>query len=112
MGQQVALIAPVDLSLCTRDDFEATVQTAQWVLVPVSEFGGDSRPGFGQEHLDPLVVAGEPVLGDKPLMHHRAFDPQIGPQPRLHHRDERGDQQRLGAGSRRAGRRNRGSILN
>jgi hypothetical protein len=44
-------------------------------------------------------------------MHHRAFDPQIGPQPRLHHRDERGDPQRLGAGSRRAGWRNRGSIL-
>ena len=26
MGQQVALIAPVDLSLRTRDDFEATVR--------------------------------------------------------------------------------------
>ena len=111
MGQQVALIAPVDLSLRTRDDLEPAVQTAQRVLVPVSEFGGDPRPGFGQEHLDPLVVAGEAVLGDQPLMDHRALDPQIGPQPRLHQRDERGDQQRLRADPRRAGRRNRGSIL-
>jgi ribosomal protein S18 acetylase RimI-like enzyme len=55
--------------VCSRDDFEATVQTAHWVLVPVSDVGGDSRPGCGQEHFDPLVMAGEPVLGDQPLMH-------------------------------------------
>jgi hypothetical protein len=47
MGQQVALIAPVDLSLRTRDDLETTVQTAQRILVPVSEFGRDARPGLG-----------------------------------------------------------------
>jgi hypothetical protein len=49
MGQQVTLITPVNLRLRTRDDLEATVQTAQRVLVPFSEFGGDprawSRPG-------------------------------------------------------------------
>ena len=85
LGEQVALVAPVDLGLRTRDDLEPAVQPAQRVLVPVSEFGGDPRPGLGQEHLDPLVVAGEAVLGDQPLMDHRALDPQIGPQPRLHH---------------------------
>jgi hypothetical protein len=111
MGQQVTLIAPIDLSLSTRHHLETTVQTAQRVLVPVGEFGRDARPGLGQEHLDPLVVAGEAVLGDQPLMHHRAFDGQIGPQPPLHQRDEPGNQQRLRAHPGRAFRRNRGSIL-
>ena len=36
MGQQVALVAPVNLRLRTRDDLEAAVQTAQRVLVPDS----------------------------------------------------------------------------
>jgi len=33
MRQQVTLIAPVDLSLSTRHDFEAAVQTGQRVVV-------------------------------------------------------------------------------
>ena len=72
-AEQVALVAPVDLGLGARDDLEAAVQPGQRVVVAVGEFGGDPRPGLGQEHLDPLVVAGEAVLGDQPLMDHRAL---------------------------------------
>ena len=105
MGQQVALVAPVNLRLRTRDDLEAVVQTPQRVVVGLGQRGGDPRPGLGQEHLDPLVVAGEAVLGDQPLMDHCAFDGQIGTQPPLDHINERGDQQRLHPSPRRAFRR-------
>jgi hypothetical protein len=44
-------------------------------------------------------------------MDHRVFDPQIGTQPPLHQRDERGNHQRRGAGSRRAFRRDRDRVL-
>ena len=36
MGQQVALVAPVNLRLRTRDDLEAAVQTRQRVVVGLS----------------------------------------------------------------------------
>jgi len=101
VGQQVALVAPVNLRLRTRDNLEATVQTAQRVLVPVNEFGGDPRPGLGKEHLDSLIVAGEAVLGDQPLMDHGPFQRQIGSQPRLDPLHKRLNQSRLGARSRR-----------
>jgi hypothetical protein len=44
------------------------VQTARRVLIPISEFGRDARPSLGQEHLDPLVMAGEAILSDPQLM--------------------------------------------
>ena len=101
MGQQVALVAPVNLRLRTRDDLEAAVQTRQRVVVGLLQRGGDPRPGLGQEHLDPLIVTGEAVIGDQPLMDHGPFQGQIGSQPRLDPLHKRLDQSRLGARSRR-----------
>ena len=101
VGQQVALVAPVNLRLRTRDDLEAAMQTPQRVVVPVRELGGDPRPGLGQEHLDPLVVTGEAVIGHQPLMDHGPFQGQIGSQPHLDPLHKRLDQSRLGARSRR-----------
>jgi hypothetical protein len=97
MGEQVALLTPIDLSLGAGHYLEAAVQPAQPVLITVGEFDRDPRPGLGQEHLDPLVVAGEAMLGDQPFMDHRALDGRVGAQPRLHDGDKRADQQRLGA---------------
>jgi hypothetical protein len=115
VGEQVTLVAPVDLGLRAGDDLEAAVQPGQRVLVLRGEFGrelgGDPGPRLGDEHLDPLVVAGEPVLGDQPLMDHAGLERDVGPQPRLDHADERGDQLRLGAGPRRPGRGDRGCVL-
>ena len=59
---------PVDLGLSPRNDFEPAVQPGQRVVVGLGQLGRDPRPGLGQEHLDPLIVAGEPVVGDRPLM--------------------------------------------
>lgn len=101
MGQQVALVAPVNLRLRTRDHLEAAVQTPQRVVVGLGQRGGDPRPGLGQEHLDSLVVTGEAVIGDQPLMDHGPFQGQIGSQPRLNPLHKRLDQSRLGARSRR-----------
>ena len=111
MAEQVALLAPVDLGLRAGHDLEAAVQTGQRVLLALGELGSDPWPSLGQEHLDPLIVAGETMLGDQPLMNHRPLQRQISPQPRLNQRDERGDQQRLRALPRRRRRRNRGSIF-
>jgi len=111
VGQQVTLVAPVNLGLGTRDHLEPAVQTGQRVVIRLIQLGSDPWPGLGKEHLDPLIVAGETVLGDQPLMDHRAFQPQISPQPRLDDRHERGNEQRLTAGPRRTRRRDRGSIL-
>jgi hypothetical protein len=76
MGQQVTLVAPVNLRLPTGDDLEAAVQTPQRGVVGLLQRGGDPRPGLGQEHLDPLVVTGEAVIGDQPLMDHGPFQRQ------------------------------------
>ena len=111
MGQQVALIAPIDLSLRTRHHLEAAVQTGQLVVVGLGQLGCDPRSGFGQEHLDPLIVTGETVPGDQPLIDHRPLQVDGIAQPRLHQRDERGDQQRLRPSPRWTGWRDRGSIL-
>jgi hypothetical protein len=111
MGEEIALVAPVDLGLRTWDDFEAAVQPGQWIVVGLGQPGGDPRSGFGQEHLDPLIVTAEPILGDQPLMDHRAFDGQIGAQPPLHHRYEWGDHQWLRPSPWRTDRRNRGGVL-
>jgi hypothetical protein len=101
MGQQVTLVAPVNLRLRTRDDLETAMQTTQRVVVGLLQRGGDPRPGLGQEHLDSLVVTGKAVIGGQPLMDHGPFQGQIGSQPRLDQLHKRLDQSRLGARSRR-----------
>jgi hypothetical protein len=111
VGQQVTLVAPINLSLGARDHLEPAVQTRQRVVIRLIQLGRDPWPSLGKEHLDPLIVAGETVLGDQPLMDHGALQPQISPQPRLDDRHERGNEQRLAAGPRRTRRRDRGSIL-
>ena len=60
--EDVALVSPVDLGLRARDHLEPAVQPGQRVVVVLGELGRDPRPGLGQEHLHPLVVAGEGVL--------------------------------------------------
>jgi hypothetical protein len=97
LAEQVALFAPVDLRLSAGRHLEGAMQPAQPVLIAVGEFGGDPRPCLGQEDLDALVVAGEAVLGDQPLMNHGGLQRRVGTQPRLHQRIKRGDQQRLAA---------------
>ncbi len=108
VGQQVTLIAPVDLSL---RDLEPTVQAGQPVLIALGELGGDPWPSLGQEHLDPLIGAGEAVLGDQPLMDHAALQRDVGTQPRLDHAHEWRDHLGLGAGPRRSGGWGRDSVL-
>jgi hypothetical protein len=101
VGQQVALVTPVNLRLRTRDDLEAAMQTRQRVVIGLLQLGRDPRPGLGKEHLDPLIVTGEAVLGDQPLMDHGPLQGQVGSQPRLDPLHKRLDQSRLGARSRR-----------
>lgn len=44
-------------------------------------------PSFEDIALDPLVEAGEPVLGDQPLVDHRGSQPRnLGPATRRSHR--------------------------
>ena len=111
VGQQVALITPVDLGLGAGDDLEPAVQTPQRALIGLGELGGDPWPGLGQEHLHPLVGAGEPVTCDQTLMDHRPLQRDIGAQPRLDHRNERGDHLGLRAHPQWRRRRDRGSVL-
>lgn len=108
MGEHVALVAPVDLGLGTGDDLKPAVQPSQRVLITLGELGGDQWPSLDDEHLGALVVAGEAVLGDQPLVDHGSLQPDVGTQPRLDHPDERGDQLRLGASPRRRRGRDRG----
>ena len=53
------------------------MQTPQRVVVGLFQRGGDPRPGLSQEHLDPLIVTGEAVIGDQSLMDHGPFQGQI-----------------------------------
>jgi hypothetical protein len=58
----------VDLGLRPGHDLEPAMQPAQRIVVDLLVLGGDpGPPGLVQDHLDPLVVAGEAVLGDQPL---------------------------------------------
>ena len=91
MGQDGALVAPVDLGLGAGDDLEAAVESGQFVRGD-AEFGGHPGAGFLQIELDPLVVPGEAVLLHQALVHHRALDQDLRPQPgvddrchRVHH---------------------------
>ncbi|WP_349252355.1 hypothetical protein [Streptomyces virginiae] len=64
VGEDAALIAPVDLVLAAGSDFEVAVQPRQ-VLIE-AEFGAATRPSLGNIHFHPLVVALEAVLVDQP----------------------------------------------
>jgi hypothetical protein len=97
VGEDSAFVAPVDLGLSARDDFEPAVQPAQRTLIGLGQLGGDPRPGGGHIPLDPLVVASEAVLGDQPLVDHAGLQCDLGPQPGIHHRREPVDLARLSA---------------
>jgi hypothetical protein len=88
VGQDGALVAPVDLRLRAGDDLEPAVQPRQLVR-GYPQLGGDPRPGFLQIQLDPLIVTGEPVLLHQPLVDHRALEQQLRPQPGVDHVRER-----------------------
>ena len=88
-----------------------TLQPVQPVLIGLDELGGDPWPRLGQEHLDPLVAAGEAVLADQPPVDHAALQRDVGTQPRLDHAHELGDHLGLGAGLRWDRRWDRGCVL-
>ncbi len=90
MGQDGALITPVHLGLGTRYHLEPAVQPGQ-LAGRIPQLGGDPGPGFLQIHLDPLVIAREPVLGHQPLVDHRALQQHLSTQPRINHRSIGGD---------------------
>ena len=90
MGEDAALVAPVDLGLRSRDHLEPAVQPRQ-LRRRVAQFGRDPGPGLLQVHLDPLVVPGEPVLPDQPLVDDRALEQDLRAQPRVDHRGIRRD---------------------
>ena len=90
MGEDAALIAPVHLGLRAGHDLEPAVQPCQ-LTGRIAQFRRDPGAGFLQVHLDPLIVAGKPVLPGQPLMDHRAPQQQLGAQPRVDHRGIRGD---------------------
>ncbi len=75
MGEQdLALIAPVDLRLRTGHDLEPAMQARQARIV----VAGQPLAGLGHIQLHPLVVPGEPVLGDETLVDHAGLEPRIG----------------------------------
>ena len=90
MGEDAGLVAPVDLGLRSRDHLEPAVQPRQ-LSGRVTQFGRDPGAGFLQVHLDPLVVAGEPVLPGQPLVDDGALQQHLRAQPRVDHRGIRGD---------------------
>jgi hypothetical protein len=115
MGQHRALIAPVDLPLGAGDHLESAVQSAQRVVLGGGQLRGDPRAGLSEEHLDTLIRAGEAMLGDQPLVDHRALQRDLGAQPGFDQLHERADLAGLGADPRRSrrGRRRRisGQVL-
>lgn len=112
--EDLALVAPVHLGLGPWDDLEAAVQPAQFVR-PDAQLGRDARPGLLQIELDALVVAGEAILLDQTLMHHRALDQQFCSQHRVDQGRHLGNHPRLrslaAAAPRRARRSLRGEVL-
>jgi hypothetical protein len=88
VGQDAALITPVDLRLRAGHHLEPAVQPSQ-LISGVTQLRRDPRPRLLQVKLHPLVIAAEPVLRDQPLVDHGALQQQLGPQPRIHHRRHR-----------------------
>ena len=83
----------------------------QRIVVGLSQLGRDPRADLGQEHLDPLIVAGEAMLGDQPLMHNSALQRDIGAEPVLDQLDKRVDQPGLTTHPGRRRRRRRRRVL-
>jgi len=111
--QQGALVSPVDLGLGPRDGLEPPMQR-RWPLVRIA-LELEAHPGVADVVLDPLVVPGEAIIRDQPLVDHRRPKPRFLAQPAVDHPDERVHQPRLRAlprrRPRRAGRRVRRQIL-
>src|SRR5215218_2091215 len=110
VGEDSALLAPVDLGLRPGDHLEPAVQPRQGAVIAGADLGGDPRPGLRDIHLHPLVVAGEAVLGGQPLVDHARPQPDVTAQPGVHHAHERCDRQRLRPLARRRGRRHRRGV--
>lgn len=87
VGEDPALITPVDLGLSSGHDLEPAVQAGQLTRAD-AQLIRDPRPGLLQVHLHALVVAGEPVLRHQTLMDHRPLEQDLRPQHRV---DQRGD---------------------
>ncbi len=104
VGEDLALVAPVDLGLGAGDDLEAAVHASEFRRRD-AEFLGDARPGLLNVELDPLVVAGEPVLRGQPLVDHRSLHQDFCPEHRVHQRRELVDHPRLRPPVRRPARR-------
>jgi hypothetical protein len=75
-GLELALVTPVDLGLCPRQDLEAAVEAGRLGLG-----SGQAGPVLPNINLDALIVAIEPMLGDQPFMDHARLQPRLGPQP-------------------------------
>jgi hypothetical protein len=59
------------------------MDSGQPALIIRGQLGGDPRQGIRKEHLDPLIVAGEIVPGDQPLMDHPALSTTDQPAARI-----------------------------
>jgi hypothetical protein len=64
-GGDLALVAPVDLGLSPSQDLKAPVEAGR-----LGRRLGQASPVLPDIDLDALVVAGEAMLGDQPLMDH------------------------------------------
>ena len=110
MGEDAALVAPVDLGLRSRDHLEPAVQPRQ-LRRRIAQLGRDPGPGLLQVHLDPLVVPGEPVLPGQPFVDDGALQQDLGAQPRVDHRAVRRDDLPAPACARRRLRRRDRAVL-
>jgi hypothetical protein len=77
-GHQLALVAPVDLGLGAGQHLEAAVEPGRGGIGV-----GQAGPVLPDVDLDALVVAGEAVLGDQPLMDHAGLQLRLPAQPRV-----------------------------
>jgi hypothetical protein len=75
-GLDLAFVAPVGLGLGPGEDLEAAVEPGR-LGVGV----GQASPVLPDIDLDPLVVAGEAMLGDQPLPDHAGLELRLRPQP-------------------------------
>ncbi|WP_199565766.1 hypothetical protein [Spongiactinospora rosea] len=80
MREDATLITPVHLGLRAGYHLEPAVQPSQFAG-GVAQLQSDPRPGLLQVELDPLAMAGEPVLLDQPLVDHSALQQDIRSQP-------------------------------
>ncbi|MGW7260850.1 hypothetical protein [Streptomyces sp. NPDC054834] len=87
MGENLALVTPVRLCLGSRDDLETAVEIRKFTRSE-AQCLRDIGPGFLEIKLQPLVVAGETVLLDQPLVDDRTLDRDLGSQHRV---DQRSD---------------------